>query len=105
MLPWQGQWKRRGFRVAAVGLRHHQDDRRAVSLPLVAGGGDGGDDAVDGPELSGDGDRVGTVDQDLERGDGAGHDGGRIVFAGTPADLVAARSTLTGKHLAAYVGT
>ena len=37
-------------------------------------------------------------------GPGAGHDGGRIVFAGTPADLVAARSTLTGEHLAAYVG-
>jgi AraC-like DNA-binding protein len=35
----------------------------------------------------------------------AGHDGGRIVFEGTPADLVAARSTLTGEHLAAYVGT
>ena len=34
-----------------------------------------------------------------------GHDGGRIVFEGTPADLVAARSTLTGEHLAAYVGT
>jgi excinuclease UvrABC ATPase subunit len=36
---------------------------------------------------------------------GAGRDGGRIVFAGTPAALVAARSTLTGEHLAAYVGT
>jgi excinuclease UvrABC ATPase subunit len=36
---------------------------------------------------------------------GAGHDGGRIVFEGAPADLVAARSTLTGEHLAAYVGT
>jgi excinuclease UvrABC ATPase subunit len=35
----------------------------------------------------------------------AGHDGGRIVFEGTPADLVAARSTLTGEHLAAYTGT
>ena len=35
---------------------------------------------------------------------GAGHDGGRIVFEGTPADLVASRSTLTGEHLAAYVG-
>jgi len=33
------------------------------------------------------------------------HDGGRIVFEGTPADLAAARSTLTGEHLAAYVGT
>jgi excinuclease UvrABC ATPase subunit len=32
------------------------------------------------------------------------HDGGRIVFEGTPADLVAAHSTLTGEHLAAYVG-
>ncbi|QIN78754.1 ATP-binding cassette domain-containing protein [Rubrobacter marinus] len=40
----------------------------------------------------------------LDLGPGAGHDGGRIVFEGTPADLVAARSTLTGKHLAAYVG-
>jgi excinuclease UvrABC ATPase subunit len=38
-------------------------------------------------------------------GPGAGHDGGRIVFEGTPADLVAARSTLTGEYLAAYVGT
>jgi hypothetical protein len=35
---------------------------------------------------------------------GAGHDGGRIVFEGTPSDLVADRSTLTGEHLAAYVG-
>jgi excinuclease UvrABC ATPase subunit len=41
----------------------------------------------------------------LDLGPGAGHDGGRIVFEGTPADLVAARSTLTGEHLAAYVGT
>jgi excinuclease UvrABC ATPase subunit len=41
----------------------------------------------------------------VDLGPGAGHDGGRIVFEGTPADLVAARSTLTGKHLAAYVGT
>ena len=38
-------------------------------------------------------------------GPGAGHDGGRIVFEGTPADLVAARSTLTGEHLALYAGT
>jgi excinuclease UvrABC ATPase subunit len=41
----------------------------------------------------------------VDLGPGAGHDGGRIVFEGTPADLVAARSTLTGEHLAAYVGT
>ncbi|MFJ5695696.1 ATP-binding cassette domain-containing protein [Arthrobacter sp. NPDC093125] len=41
----------------------------------------------------------------IDLGPGAGHDGGRLVFEGTPADLVAARSTLTGKHLAAYVGT
>jgi excinuclease UvrABC ATPase subunit len=40
----------------------------------------------------------------IDLGPGAGHDGGRIVFEGTPADLVAARSTLTGKHLAAYIG-
>ena len=39
----------------------------------------------------------------IDLGPGAGHDGGRIVFEGTPADLVADRSTLTGKHLAAYV--
>jgi excinuclease UvrABC ATPase subunit len=41
----------------------------------------------------------------IDLGPGAGHDGGRIVFEGTPADLVAARSTLTGEHLAEYVGT
>ncbi len=41
----------------------------------------------------------------IELGPGAGHDGGRIVFEGTPADLVAARPTLTGEHLAAYTGT
>ena len=40
----------------------------------------------------------------IDLGPGAGHDGGRIVFEGTPADLVGARSTLTGKHLAEYVG-
>ncbi|MGD9891163.1 MAG: ATP-binding cassette domain-containing protein [Dehalococcoidia bacterium] len=40
----------------------------------------------------------------IDLGPGAGHDGGRIVFEGTPSDLVAARSTLTGEHLAAYVG-
>jgi excinuclease UvrABC ATPase subunit len=40
----------------------------------------------------------------IDLGPGAGHDGGRIVFEGTPADLVGARSTLTGEHLAAYVG-
>jgi excinuclease UvrABC ATPase subunit len=39
----------------------------------------------------------------IDLGPGAGHDGGRIVFEGTPSDLVAARSTLTGEHLAAYV--
>lgn len=40
----------------------------------------------------------------IDLGPGAGHDGGRIVFEGTPADLVADPSTLTGEHLAAYVG-
>ncbi|MFD0419736.1 excinuclease ABC subunit UvrA [Streptomyces sp. NPDC127108] len=40
----------------------------------------------------------------IDLGPGAGHDGGEIVFEGTPADLVAARTTLTGEHLAAYVG-
>mgnify|MGYP001580393608 CR=1 FL=1 len=39
----------------------------------------------------------------IDLGPGAGHDGGRVVFAGLPADLVAARSTLTGQHLADYV--
>ncbi|MBN9154002.1 MAG: excinuclease ABC subunit UvrA [Microbacterium sp.] len=39
----------------------------------------------------------------VDLGPGAGHDGGRVVFEGTPADLVAARSTLTGEHLATYV--
>ncbi len=40
----------------------------------------------------------------IDLGPGAGHDGGRVVFEGTPADLVAARSTVTGEHLADYVG-
>ncbi|MFR9723046.1 ATP-binding cassette domain-containing protein [Streptomyces sp. MS19] len=40
----------------------------------------------------------------IDLGPGAGHDGGRVVFEGTPADLVAARATLTGEHLAAYAG-
>ncbi|QFR00305.1 excinuclease ABC subunit UvrA [Streptomyces phaeolivaceus] len=40
----------------------------------------------------------------IDLGPGAGHDGGRIVFEGTPADLVADGSTLTGEHLAAYIG-
>lgn len=41
----------------------------------------------------------------IDLGPGAGHDGGRIVFEGTPADLIADRSTLTGKHLVEYVGS
>ena len=47
----------------------------------------------------------GTIaDWIIDLGPGAGHEGGRIVFEGTPAELVAARSTLTGEHLADYVG-
>jgi excinuclease UvrABC ATPase subunit len=41
----------------------------------------------------------------IDLGPGAGHDGGRVVYEGAPADLVAARSTLTGEHLATYVGS
>ncbi|HET9666666.1 MAG TPA: excinuclease ABC subunit UvrA, partial [Desertimonas sp.] len=41
----------------------------------------------------------------IDLGPGAGHDGGRVVFEGSPADLVAANSTLTGEHLAVYVTT
>ncbi|RQX10023.1 daunorubicin resistance protein DrrC [Micromonospora ureilytica] len=41
----------------------------------------------------------------IDIGPGAGHDGGRVVFEGTPADLVASRSTLTGEHLAAYIAS
>jgi excinuclease UvrABC ATPase subunit len=41
----------------------------------------------------------------IDLGPGAGHDGGRVVFEGTPAELTADRSTLTGEHLAAYIGT
>ncbi len=40
----------------------------------------------------------------LDLGPGAGHEGGRVVFEGTPSELVAARATLTGEHLAAFVG-
>jgi excinuclease UvrABC ATPase subunit len=46
-----------------------------------------------------------NADWIIDLGPGAGHDGGRIVFEGSPADIVAARSTLTGEHLASYVGT
>jgi excinuclease UvrABC ATPase subunit len=41
----------------------------------------------------------------IDLGPGAGHDGGRIVFEGTPAELVDARSSLTGEDVAAYVGS
>jgi excinuclease UvrABC ATPase subunit len=41
----------------------------------------------------------------IDLGPGAGHDGGRVVFEGTPSDLVADGSTLTGQHLAAYLST
>ena len=47
---------------------------------------------------------IAHADWIIDLGPGAGHEGGRIIFEGTPADLVAARSTLTGEHLAAYVG-
>jgi excinuclease UvrABC ATPase subunit len=47
---------------------------------------------------------IAEADWIIDLGPGAGHDGGRVVFAGLPADLVAARSTLTGQHLAAYLG-
>ncbi|HEY0152392.1 MAG TPA: hypothetical protein VGB92_10360 [Longimicrobium sp.] len=47
---------------------------------------------------------IARADWIIDLGPGAGHDSGRIVFEGTPAELVAARSTLTGEHLAAYVG-
>ena len=40
----------------------------------------------------------------IDLGPGAGHEGGHVVLEGTPADLVAAHSTLTGQHLARYVG-
>ena len=40
----------------------------------------------------------------IDLGPGAGHDGGQVVFEGTPSELVATRSTLTGEHLAEYVG-
>jgi hypothetical protein len=45
------------------------------------------------------------ADRIIDLGPGAGHDGGRVVFEGTPADLVAARSTLTGEHLVAFAGS
>lgn len=40
----------------------------------------------------------------IDLGPGAGNNGGKVVFEGTPADLVAAKSTLTGEHLAVFVG-
>jgi excinuclease UvrABC ATPase subunit len=47
---------------------------------------------------------VAHADWIVDLGPGAGHDGGRVVFEGLPADLVAVRNTLTGEHLAEYVG-
>jgi excinuclease UvrABC ATPase subunit len=47
---------------------------------------------------------VAHADWIIDLGPGAGHDGGQIVFEGLPADLVASRHTLTGQHLAEYVG-
>ncbi|GAA2038168.1 excinuclease ABC subunit UvrA [Pseudokineococcus marinus] len=47
---------------------------------------------------------VAHADRVVDMGPGAGHDGGRVVFEGTPAELVADGSTLTGQHLAAYLG-
>ena len=47
---------------------------------------------------------VAHADWIIDLGPGAGHEGGRVVFEGTPAGLVADRSTLTGEHLAAFVG-
>ena len=47
---------------------------------------------------------IAHADWIIDLGPGAGHDGGQVVFAGPPADLVASRSTLTGEHLAEYVG-
>jgi excinuclease UvrABC ATPase subunit len=46
---------------------------------------------------------IAHADWIIDLGPGAGHDGGRVVFEGLPADLVAARGTLTGDHLAEYV--
>ena len=46
---------------------------------------------------------IAHADWIIDLGPGAGHDGGRVVFEGTPRDLVTARSTLTGQHLAKYV--
>ena len=48
---------------------------------------------------------IATADHVVDLGPGAGTAGGTVCFEGTPADLVAARSTLTGEHLAAFVGT
>jgi excinuclease UvrABC ATPase subunit len=48
---------------------------------------------------------IAHADWIIDLGPGAGHDGGRVVFEGLPADLVAGRHTLTGQHLAEYVGT
>ena len=47
---------------------------------------------------------IAHADWNIDLGPDAAHAGGRFVFEGNPADLVAARSTLTGEHLAAYVG-
>jgi excinuclease UvrABC ATPase subunit len=48
---------------------------------------------------------IAHADWIIDLGPGAGHDGGRVVFEGPPANLIAAKKTLTGEHLAAFVGS
>jgi len=61
-------------------------------------------DATLGAHVRGDLEPLALADWIIDLGPGAGHDGGRIVFEGTPAELAAAQSTLTGERLAAFVG-
>jgi excinuclease UvrABC ATPase subunit len=70
--------------VTVVGHQRRQPELQPLSM---------GDPAV-----------MAHADWIIDLGPGAGHDGGRVVFEGTPSDLVATGSTLPGAHLAAYVG-
>ena len=87
--------------VPAVALAEHLAQAVGLAQP-----GGGAVDAADGDRAAEHGGGIlAHADWIIDLGPGAGQEGGRIVFEGTPADLVAGRSTLTGEHLAAYMGS
>ena len=82
----------------SIGLHQRDNDRLIATLRHLR---DLGNSVL---VVEHDEDTMRAADHIIDLGPGAGHDGGRVVFEGTPAQLVKAKDTLTGKHLAVYVG-